>query len=283
MEERVPVEFEYYYEPLETWFQYRVYPLPDEGISMYAQNTTEKRKAEQALRRSEQLGAAGRLAASIAHEINNPLEAVTNLLFLAKMDQTMPANSRGLLEMADKELQRLSHIAARSLKFYRQRTAPTLTSMEELLESVIYFHETTIKSRSIDLDRRYWKAPLVFCYPGEVQQVVTNLLGNALDAVEPHGRMMVGVRPSKDRCGRDGVVVTVADDGCGMSQAMLDRLFQPFATTKGEEGTGLGLWVSKGILDKHHARIAVRSKAGLGTVFRIFIPVDAAAAEPERT
>jgi signal transduction histidine kinase len=281
MEERTPEEFEYYYEPLDTWFQYRVYPLPDEGIIMYAQNTTEKRKSEQALRRSEQLGAAGRLAASIAHEINNPLEAVTNLLFLAKMDQAMPSNSRTLLEMADKELQRLSHIAARSLKFYRQRTAPTSTSMEELLESVIFFHETTIKSRSIDLDRRYRKAPLVFCYPGEVQQVVTNLLGNALDAVEPRGRMVVGVRPAHDRGGREGVVVTVADNGCGMSEDMLERLFQPFATTKGEEGTGLGLWVSKGILDKHRARIAVRSKQGYGTVFRFFIPVNAAA-EPEK-
>ena len=281
MDERVPVEFEYYYEPLETWFQYRVYPLPDEGIIMYAENTTEKRKAEQALRRSEQLGAAGRLAASIAHEINNPLEAVTNLLFLAKMDQAMPSNSRVLLEMADKELQRLSHIAARSLKFYRQRTAPTLTSMEELLESVIFFHETTIKSRSIDLNRRYRKAPQVFCFPGEVQQVITNLLGNALDAVEPHGRMMVSVRPAHDHGGNEGVVVTIADDGCGMSEEMLGRLFQPFATTKGEEGTGLGLWVSKGILDKHRARVAVRSKQGLGTVFRIFLPVNAAA-EPER-
>jgi signal transduction histidine kinase len=274
------VEFEYYYEPLETWFQYRVYPLPDEGIIMYAQDTTEKRMAEQALRRSEQLGAAGRLAASIAHEINNPLEAVTNLLFLAKLDQAMPANTKALLEMADKELQRLSHIAARSLKFYRQRTAPTLTSMEELLESVIYFHETTIKSRSIDLDRRYRNAPQVFCYPGEVQQVITNLLGNALDAVESHGKMVVGVRPAKDRGGSDGVVVTVADNGCGMSEATLGRLFQPFATTKGEEGTGLGLWVSKGILDKHHASIAVRSKPGLGTAFRIFLPVNAATVEP---
>ena len=194
----------------------------------------------------------------------------------------MPSNSRTLLEMADKELQRLSHIAARSLKFYRQRTAPTSTSMEELLESVIFFHETTIKSRSIDLDRRYRKAPLVHCYPGEVQQVITNLLGNALDAVEPHGRMAVRVRPAQDRGGRDGVAVTVADDGCGMSEATLDRLFQPFATTKGEEGTGLGLWVSKGILDKHHARIAVRSKEGRGTVFRFFLPVDAASTEPER-
>ncbi|MGA2852380.1 MAG: ATP-binding protein [Terracidiphilus sp.] len=283
MEERVPVEFEYYYEPLETWFQYRVYPLPDEGIIMYAQNTTEKRRSEQALRRSEQLGAAGRLAASIAHEINNPLEAVTNLLFLAKMDQAMPENSKALLDMADKELKRLSHIAARSLKFYRQRTAPTSTSMEELLESVIFFHETTIRARSIDLDRRYRKAPLVYCYPGEVQQVITNLLGNALDAVESHGRMAVAVRPAQDRSGREGVVVTVADNGCGMSEATLDRLFQPFATTKGEQGTGLGLWVSKGILDKHRARIAVRSKPGRGTVFRFFLSVNAAVAEAERT
>ena len=147
MKQRVALEFEYYYEPLANWFLYRVFPLPDDGIIMYASDITEKRKTEEALRKSEQLAAAGRLAASIAHEINNPLEAVTNLLYLVSMDGNVTGNSRHLLETADQELRRLSHIATRSLKFYRQHSAPTLSSLEELIESVLFFHETEINMR----------------------------------------------------------------------------------------------------------------------------------------
>ena len=277
MEQRVDLEFEYYYEPLASWFRVHVYPLPDEGIILYAREITEARKTEEALRKSEQLAAAGRLAASIAHEINNPLEAVTNLLYLARMDANVTGNSRELLEEADKELRRLSHIAARSLKFYRQHTAPALCSLEEQIESVLFFYETEIKMRNIDLERRYCPAPQVLYHPGEFRQVITNLIGNALDALPRLGRLVVGVQPSLDGAGRPGVAVTVADNGSGMDREMRDRLFHPFATTKGEAGTGLGLWVSKGILDKHSSTIAVRSKRSRGTVFRIFVPLEATA------
>jgi signal transduction histidine kinase/DNA-binding NarL/FixJ family response regulator len=282
MEQRIPTEFDYYYEPLESWFQYRVYPQPDNGLAMYARDITEERKTEEALRKSEQLAAAGRLAASIAHEINNPLEAVTNLLFLAKLDQSVAGNTKNLLELADKELQRLSHIAARSLKFYRQRTAATQTSLEELTESVFFFHETEIRTRGIDLDRRYRSATKVLCHPGEIQQVMTNLIDNALDALPRHGRMVVGVRPARDRAGREGVTVTVADNGCGMDRSTLERLFYPFITTKGEAGNGLGLWVSKGIVDKHQGTIAVRSRRDCGTVFRLFLPLNPTVSEADR-
>ena len=274
MEQRVPVEFEYYHEPLENWFQYRVYPQPGEGIVMYARDITEARKTEQALRRSEQLSAAGRLAASISHEINNPLEAVTNLLYLANMDQRLTGDTKSLLDLADKELRRLSHIAARSLKFYRQRTKPARTSLEELVDSVLFFHETAIGTRAIGVERRYRRANEVFCHAGEIQQVITNLIGNAMDALSRHGRLIVAVRPARDRTSREGVAVTIADNGCGIDPAIFDRLFQPFVTTKNESGTGLGLWVSKGILEKHQAQIAVRSKTGRGTVFRLFLPLD---------
>jgi len=282
MRQRIPLEFDYYYEPLESWFQYRIYPQPDNGIAMYARDITEARKTEQALRNSEQLAAAGRLAASIAHEINNPLEAVTNILFLAKMDQTATAETKNLLELADKELQRLSHIAARSLKFYRQRTKPTSTALDELTESVLFFHETEMATRAIDLNRRYRSAPKIICQPGEIQQVLTNLIVNALDALPRHGRMAVAVRPATDRTNRKGVTLTVADGGCGMDQSTLERLFYPFVTTKGEAGNGLGLWVSKGIVDKHHGTIAVRSRKDRGTVFRLFFPLDTTVSEPQR-
>ncbi len=277
MEARVPVEFEQFFHAPgnETWFQFYVYPQPGEGIILYCRNTTETRKAEQALRRSEQLAAAGRLAASISHEINNPLEAVTNLLFLAKNDAGLSSSSKDLLDIADKELQRLSHITARSLKFYRQRTAPSFTALDEVIDSVIYFHDPAIRLRNIAIERRYRSAPAVLCQPGEIQQVFTNLVSNALDALPEKGRLILVVRPAQDRAGLDGVMVTVADSGTGMDAYMFERLFQPFVTTKGEAGTGLGLWVSKGILDKHEARVAVRTKTACGTVFRIFFPIAA--------
>jgi len=282
MEQRIPTNFEQYFqtESEETWWHFYVYPRPGEGLIMYLRNTTEARKTEQALRRSEQLAAAGRLAASIAHEINNPLEAVTNLLFLAKTDQGLSETSKDLLEVADKELQRLSHITARSLKFYRQRTAPTLTALDEVVDSVVYFHDPSIRLFNMRVERRYRPAPPILCLPGEIQQVFTNLVSNAIDAMSEKGRLIVAIRPVNDNGGRKGVRVTIADSGGGMDNYMFDRLFHPFVTTKGEAGTGLGLWVSKGILDKHHATISVRSKRGHGTVFRLFFPLDSMLSEP---
>jgi signal transduction histidine kinase len=276
MEKRELVEFEQYFPTPggDFWFYFKLYPQPNDGLALYVRNVTPGRRTEQALRRSEQLAAAGRLAASIAHEINNPLEAVTNLLFLVNMDETIHGRSKELLQVADRELQRLSHITARSLKFYRQRTAPSLTHMDELLDSVLFFHETEMNMRGIQLERRYHPSPPVLCLAGEIQQVFTNLISNALQALEDGGRMTVCVHPAIDGNDRHGVAVVVADAGSGMSQATLDQLFHPFITTKGDQGTGLGLWVSKGILDKHHSTIKVRSKRGLGTVFRIFLPVD---------
>jgi len=282
MEEQMSVEFEQFFPAPgnETWYQFNIYPQPGEGIILYCRNTTETRKAEQALRRSEQLAAAGRLAASIAHEINNPLEAVTNLLFLAKNDPGLSGTTKELLEITDKELQRLSHIAARSLKFYRQRTAPAFTALDEVIDSVLYFHDPGIRVRNIQVERRYRPVPQILCQPGEIQQVFTNLVSNALDALPAKGRLILAVQPAKSRQGRDGVAVTIADSGAGMDPYMFQRLFHPFVTTKGEAGTGLGLWVSKGILDKHHAHVAVRTKNGCGTVFRIVFPVNGEGVKP---
>ncbi|HEY6488325.1 MAG: ATP-binding protein [Terracidiphilus sp.] len=276
MTQRVPVEFEKYFQGAnaEAWYKFLIYPQPEDGIILYLRDTTSAQRTEQALRGSEQLAAAGRLAASIAHEINNPLEAVTNLLFLAKMDDTVTGSTRSLLEVADRELQRLSHIAARSLKFYRQRTAPALTLLEDLIESVLFFNEPDVRARQIQMERRHRQARPVLCLPGEIQQVMTNLVSNALDALPAKGRLIVAVRPAHDGNGREGSSVTVADSGAGMSRSTLDHLFHPFVTTKGEAGTGLGLWVSKGILDKHHAKIRIRSKPSVGTVIRLFLPLD---------
>jgi PAS domain S-box-containing protein len=270
-QEQVPLEFENFYAPWQRWFAHRLYPAPGGGLVDYCRDITDIKKTEQALRSAEQLAAAGRLAASISHEINNPLEAVTNLLYLAKSAPSLSEDVKHLLEIADKELQRLSHIASKSLKFYKQSSSPTAVHLSEIIESVLFFYETRLKDASVKIEKRFDKTPPVICYAGEMQQVFTNLISNALDAMPHGGKLVLSVRAAEQDSG-SGVQVTVADTGMGMQPETRRNLFQPFYTTKGEAGTGLGLWVSAGILHKHGARIRVRSTLGKGTVFSMFVP-----------
>ena len=272
-----PVQFEYFYEPWQRWFAHRAYPTAS-GLAVYVRDTTEEKKTEQALRRAEQLAAAGRLAASISHELNNPLEAVTNLLFLAKTDPSVSGHLREMLEIADKELQRLSHIASRSLKFYRQTTAPTCVQLSEIVDSVLFFYEARLKVANIAVEKQYDSAPPVLCFSGEIQQVFTNLISNAIDAMGRNGKLKLRVRGSHLN-GTRGVRVTIADTGSGISPETQRNLFQPFFTTKDEGGTGLGLWVSSGIAQKHGATLKLRSRVGKGTVFSLLFPLNAAKAE----
>ena len=274
--QQVPLEFENLYAPWQRWFSHRVFPSPG-GLVVYVRDTTEEKKSEQALRRAEQLAATGRLAASISHELNNPLEAVTNLLYLAKVDPGMSGNAKQLLDIADKELQRLSHIASKSLKFYRQSTLPSEVSMAELLDSVLFFYETRVRSLGIAIEKRYRPSPLVHCYSGEMQQVFTNLISNALDALGSGGRLVLSVKPEGLRS--SFVRVTIADTGEGMSKSTQKQIFQPFFTTKQDTGTGLGLWVTSSILEKHGAQLRVRSRSGKGTVFSLTLPLHAVAAQ----
>ena len=276
MQQRDMVEFEWVYESWQRWFRHRVYPTPDGGIAVYVRDITEARLTEQALRRAEKLAAAGKLAASIAHEINNPLEAVTNLLFLARYAPELSDDTRSKLGIADAELQRLSHIARTSLKFYRQSTSPSQVSLEDLVESVLLVHQARITTSSVELVRKYRDAPELLCFSGELQQVFTNLISNALDALDKGGRLFVAVRSSHGGKQRqsEGVRVTIADSGAGMDSRTKSRLFEPFFTTKRDTGTGLGLWVTKGIVDKHRGSIQVASRPGTGTAISLFFPRD---------
>ena len=276
MEQRANIDFEWLYKPWQRWFRHRLYPAPDGGVAVYSRDITEARLTEQALRRAEQLAAAGKLAASISHEINNPLEAVTNLLFLARYAPELSDETRSKLQIADAELQRLSHIARTSLKFYRQSTLPSSVSVEDLVESVLLVYQARITTSAIQLIKKYREAPELLCFPGELQQVFTNLVSNALDALGKGGRLVVSVRSS--RGGKDwsrkGIRVTVADSGAGMHANTKSRLFEPFFTTKTETGTGLGLWVTKGIVDKHQGSIQILSSPGKGTAISLFFPSD---------
>ncbi len=266
-----------------TWLV-SVYPVRTEArgvrwVGVVVLDTTERKRSEEALRRTEKLAATGRLAASIAHEINNPLEAVTNLLFLLKNYGNLQAPALEYATMAEHEVKRIAEITQQTLRFYRQSTLPARASMSELLDSILNLYQVRLQSKGIALDRRYDPALDLFCFAGEVRQVIANLLVNAMDAMPNGGRLQVRARRSRCWKGpvQEGVRITVADTGTGMDAEVKARIFEAFFTTKDVTGTGLGLWVSQEIIVKHHGLVHVRSRTAeggreSGTVFQLFFP-----------
>ncbi len=240
---------------------------------------TERLRAERALRETEKLAVTGRLSASIAHEINNPLEAVTNLLYLLEKHGRLEPEAAEWAQAASHEVARVSEITQQTLRFYRQSSRPELWSLAELLDAVLTLHQGRVLTLQVELRRRYRDAGELFCLGGELRQLFANLVGNGLDAMMPGGgRLTVSVRAGT--CWSDGargVRVTVADTGCGMSEAVRRRIFEPFYTTKEATGTGLGLWVSAEIMAKHQVSMQIRSRERRpgqpgGTVFLLFFP-----------
>jgi PAS domain S-box-containing protein len=249
-------------------------PLRMIGINV---DIHERRLTEETLIRTEKLTAVGRLAASIAHEINNPLESITNLIYLARhspQDQTQI-----YLDQADLELRRVSHIANQTLRFHRQSTSPTSVTVQELFDSVIAIHQGRLTRSNIELLRCFRSSARILCFENEIRQVLSNLVGNAIDAMPSGGTLCIRSHDAMDQAtGRNGVRITVADSGSGMSPRTIAKLFEPFFTTKGFNGTGLGLWVSREIVTRHSGRIFVRSRENpprSGTVFSVFLPLEA--------
>lgn len=236
---------------------------------------TDRRTAEMALRQSEKLAAVGQLASTISHEINNPLEAVTNLLFLAKREVRDP-NAAQYLSMAEVELRRVSAITSQTLRFHKQLTRQTEVSCVDLFSNALMIFEGRIENAGIRVEKRKRAERPVSCFEGEIRQVMNNLVGNAVDAMKQGGTLLVRSAESTDwRTGRKGLRLTVADTGTGMSQRVLGQIFQPFYTTKGISGTGLGLWVSQEIVQRHKGRLTVRTSdrpGASGTVFNLFLP-----------
>lgn len=257
-------------------------PLRDaEGLTRtivaQAYDVTELRRTETALRQSEKLAAVGKLASTIAHEINNPLEAVTNLLYLAKTSDSLP-EIRSYLETGERELGRAAAIASQTLRFHRQSTKRLEVQGSDLLDETLNLYTSRILNAAILVVRRYREARPLLCFEGEIRQVLINLVGNALDAMLNGGRIFLRSREMTElHTGSRGVRLTVADTGYGISEETREKLFGAFFTTKGAGGTGLGLWISKEIIDRHHGSIRLRSseKNGRsGTVFALFLPYE---------
>ena len=244
-------------------------------------DATARKLSEEALRRTEKLAATGRLAASIAHEINNPLEAITNLLFLLRNFCQLEDPALNYVAMAEREAQRIAGITQQTLRFYRQSTLPARAKMSELLDPVLSLSQTRLNALGIEVQREYDPEMDLFCFAAELRQVFANLVGNAIDATTSGGRLRVRARRSlnwKDPA-QAGVRFTLADTGAGMEPSVRERVFEAFFTTKESTGTGLGLWVSYEIIVKHRGLVHVRSRTAAqgkisGTVFQIFIPDD---------
>ncbi len=236
----------------------------------------QRRKTEVALLQSEKLAVAGRLAASIAHEINNPLEAVTNLLFLIGTSSSLE-ETKIYAETAADELARVSEIAIHTLKFFRQLSKPTSVYLSELVESALVLYRARLVSARVTVQKDFRACPPMTAMAGELRQVVVNLVGNALDAMRSGGTLSIRIDHGREYSNgsRPGVRLTIADSGAGISPEIKSRLFQPFVSTKGDTGTGLGLWVSSEIIRKHGGTIKFKSSSSspaTGTVFSIFLP-----------
>ena len=253
-------------------------PPKERQLAAFLADLTLQKRSEELLRRTEKLAVAGRLAASIAHEINNPLEAVTNLLYLVGCTPLQP-EARGYLEQAAHELNRVAQITVQTLRFHRRSSRPSETDLRDIVESVLPLFDSRIRLLQASVELEFRDAPRALVHDGEIRQVVANLVSNATDALGEGGCLRLRVSPaSHPRTGVPGIVLTVADSGHGMSPDTMARIFEPFFSTRGNTGTGLGLWVSLEIVDKHHGSLRVRSREVRpgrpgGTVFRFFLPL----------
>lgn len=237
---------------------------------------TAQLRAEEALRETEKLAAMGRVASIIAHEINNPLAAITNIFYLLREHPSLSKDARSLAEMAEQELQRVSHITRQTLSFYRESKHPISIQVTELLDDVLELQQRALNSTGITVRKKYLSVAPVNGFPVELRQVFLNLIGNAVQAMPEGGILGLQVREATDwmRTQR-GIMISVTDTGNGIQPTDVNNLFQPFFSTKSTKGTGLGLWISKGIIQKYDGRISCRSyrrKNGCVTSFRVFLP-----------
>lgn len=235
-------------------------------------------RAEEALRQTEKLAAMGRMAGIIAHEINNPLEAITNVFYLLRNHPSLDSEARTYADMAEQELERASHITKQTLSFYRESKQPISVSLPEVLDSVLELQQRNIQTSGIAVERRYYSEGIVCGFPVELRQMFLNLIGNAVQAMAEGGVLRIRVAEASERTtGRRGVCISITDTGVGIREEDARKLFQPFFSTKSTKGTGLGLWISKGIVQKYDGRLTFKSMKYGGqniTCFQVFLPAE---------
>jgi PAS domain S-box-containing protein len=249
------------------------------GVVVVFRDVTQRRQTEQTLRSSERLALAGRLSATIAHEIRNPLDTVSNLIYLLRHEENLGDLTSQYLELAGDELARIAQITGQLLTFHREAQVPVEVNLADVLQSVLILFAPQIRKGHVAVEQRFEAVPPVRGFPGELRQVFSNLVGNALDAMPTGGKLVLHLRESSlaSDAERLGVRITILDTGAGIPPGVRKNLFAPFFTTKGEKGTGLGLWVSRGLIEKHEGTIhlASRMRAGKsGTAFSVFLPFE---------
>jgi PAS domain S-box-containing protein len=245
------------------------------GVVLVFHDVSAERKSQETLRKSEKLSAAARLSATVAHEINNPLAAVVNLIYIAKTDPGTPPSVVQQLTLAEQEIERVAHITRQTLGFYRESNAPEPTQLDALINSVLKMYANKLGSSGIRVLRSFSECPPVLAVAGELKQAFSNILANAIDAAGPDGSIVIDAHclPANSE---GAVEVIIADTGAGIAPEMIERVFEPFFTTKKDVGTGLGLWVTKEIIERHGGRITIVPANGYegfnGAAFILHLP-----------
>jgi PAS domain S-box-containing protein len=252
------------------------------GASKTARDISDRKKIEQVLIQSEKLAANGRMAATVAHEINNPLESVVNLVFLARTSGSIN-KARVYLQTAEKELERVAHIVRQTLGYYRETAAPVRVDLREVMEDVLTVYQTKLNVYKIAVDCRFDNHRPIVVNKGELVQVLSNVIANSIDAMPQGGVLHVEIGETI-HSQKEGVQIAIRDNGTGIQQEHLSKVFEPFFTTKGNLGTGIGLWVARQLIEKQHGQIAITSctdPENSGTTLSIFLPfADPQSADP---
>jgi two-component system NtrC family sensor kinase len=245
------------------------------GQVIVLRDVTDRNLAEYAMRTADMLAATGKLAHAIAHEINNPLEALTNLIYLAQSGAASQAEVQTYLASASQELDRIGRITKQSLSFHRDTVHAIPVDVGGLVEDVVALYQKSAAARKVQIVIDQQPTLAIDAFPGQLMQVFGNLLRNALEAALPNTQVVIRVR-SVSRSGRSGTKVTIHDRGPGIPSEIQERMFDPFFTTKELKGSGLGLWVSRALISKHRGKLRFRSRTSngrTGTTFQVFLPV----------